>query len=70
MLPVKWVYALSYDRNKSGPTKLVTALAKAPHESLFSSELVVTLVESFWHQYSSYVIKYAFIPFVAYIFVT
>ena len=70
MLPVNWVSVPSYDGDKSGPKELVTALAKAPHESLFSTELIVTLVESFWYQYSANVIKWAFIPFIAYLCVT
>ena len=53
MLPVNWLFVPSYDGGKSGRKSLVTALANAPHESLFSTDLVITLVESFWASYSS-----------------
>ena len=53
MLPVNWLFVPGYDGDKSGRKSLVTALANAPHESLFSTDLVITLVESFWASYSS-----------------
>ena len=53
MLPVNWLFTPNYDGSKSGRKSLVTALANAPHESLFSTELIITLVESFWASYSA-----------------
>ena len=70
MLPVNWLYVPDYSGNKSGRKKLVTALANAPHESLFSTDLVITLVESFWNAYSAQMIWFAFIPFILYLCVT
>ena len=67
MLPVNWLFVPSYDGVKSGRKSLVTALANAPHESLFSTDLVITLVESFWASYSSKIIWFAFIPYMIYL---
>ena len=70
MLPVNWLFTPNYDGSKSGRKSLVTALANAPHESLFSTELIITLVESFWASYSAQMIWFAFIPFIVYLCVT
>ena len=67
MLPVNWLFVPGYDGTKSGRKSLVTALANAPHESLFSTELVITLVDSFWSEYSTRVIMAAFLPFINYL---
>ena len=66
MLPVNWLYVNNYDGSKSGNTKLVKALANAPHESLFSTDLVITLVDSFWYEYYETLFYVAFLPFLAY----
>ena len=70
MLPVNWLYVDSYAGSVSGRTKLVKALARAPHESLFSTDLVITLVESFWEKFSSTMIYFAFLPFMVYLVAT
>ena len=70
MLPVNWLYVDSYAGSESGRTKLVKALARAPHESLFSTDLVITLVESFWEEFSSTMIYFAFLPFMVYLAAT
>ena len=44
----------------------MTTFAKAPNESLFSTQLVITLVMNFWDAYSAKVIKYCLIPFLVY----
>lgn len=49
---------------------MVVALANAPHESLFSTELVKTLVDHFWARYYRQVIIKCFIPFFVYMIVT
>ena len=67
MLPVNWLFVPGYDGTVSGRKSLVTALANAPHESLFSTELVITLVDSFWSEYSARVIFAAFLPFISYL---
>ena len=46
------------------------ALAFAPHESLFSTDLVVTLVDSFWDDFSNTLIYFAFLPFLVYLMIT
>ena len=70
MLPVSWLYVDGYDGTKSGFATLVKKLKNAPHESLFSTDLVITLVELFWEDYSTNVITLAFLPFIVYLFAT
>lgn len=48
---------------------MVIALANAPHESLFSTELIVTLMDHFWSRYFQAIIVRCFIPFVIYFLV-
>ena len=45
---------------------MIIALNKAPHESLFSTELVIILVEHFFSRYYRTVIYRCLIPFVIY----
>ena len=70
MLPVNWLYVNNYNGSKSGRTSLVKALADAPHESLFSTDLVITLVDSFWAAFSNTLIYFAFLPFLVYLSTT
>lgn len=44
------------------------ALANAPHESLFSSELVIILVEHFWKRYYYAILYRIFLPWLVYFF--
>jgi len=41
-------------------------LQQAPHDSLFSTELVITMVEHFWDYYYKAIIIRCFIPYVIY----
>lgn len=70
ILPVNWLYVNAYDGTNSSFKTLVKALANAPHESIFSTDFVITLVQSFWSEYSSRVINLAFVPFMVYLTVT
>ena len=70
MLPVDWLYSKSYSGAKTGRKRLVKALSVAPHESLFSTDLVITLVDSFWANFSNTLILFAFLPFILYLIVT
>ena len=70
MLPVDWLYSKSYSGDKTGRKRLVKALSVAPHESLFSTDLVITLVDSFWANFSNTLILFAFLPFILYLIVT
>ena len=45
VLPVGWVFEGFGGLDKVGFKELVVALANAPHESLFSTDLVKTLFE-------------------------
>ena len=70
MLAVNWLYGNNYDGTSQGVGNLVTALAKAPHETLFSTDLVITLVDSFWDRYRSAMLWRCFFPFISYFFTT
>ena len=70
MLPLNWLYVKNYNGVKSGRKSLVKALARAPHESLFSTDLVITLVDSFWATFSNTMIYFAFLPFILYLITT
>ena len=71
MLPQNWLYKKRYNSNKeTGSKTLVKALADAPHESLFSTDLVITLVDQFWANFSKTIIQFGFLPFVLYLIVT
>ena len=70
MLPVNWLYVKNYDGSKSGRSSLVKALADAPHDSLFGTDLVITLVDSFWADYARRILYFAFLPFLIYLFTT
>ena len=42
------------------------ALSRAPHESLFSTELVVILVGHFWQRYYEKIRNFVFAPWLIY----
>ena len=44
MLNIRWLFNYGYDGTKGSRGVLVKALAYAPIESLFSTDLVITLV--------------------------
>lgn len=66
MLQIDWVFANYGGSTNVGIRELVVALAAAPHESLFSTELVITLAEHFWARYFRKVVIGCFIPFILY----
>ena len=65
MLNIDWVFAhnLSY-------RELIILLANCPHEEVFSTDLVTTLVEVFLDRFKSIIIKRVFIPYVVYFLIT
>lgn len=66
MLKMDWIFAKYGGFDQVGFRELVLALANAPHESLFATELVITLVEHFWSRYYRAIFVRCFIPFVVY----
>jgi hypothetical protein len=68
MLGLGWLFNNSYQGVQQNRGDLVDALAKAPHEYYFSTDLVVTLIESFWGEYRDAMIWRAFMPFLFYFF--
>ena len=46
------------------------ALDRAPHESLFSTELIITLCDHFWDFYSRKILIFCFLPYLFYFFCT
>ena len=71
MLSLDWVHG-SYKGYTSnvGFRELIIELANAPHESLFSTELIITLVEHFWDYYFIRVLFAGFIPYALYFLAT
>ena len=63
MLYIGWVFN-GNGSHQSGFRELVVALANAPHESLFSTELVKILTKHFWSRYFKTIIIWCFIPFI------
>ena len=53
MLNIDWIFHEDKEGEMRGFGDMVRALARAPHESLFSTELVITLIDNFWEAYSS-----------------
>ena len=70
MLQIDWVFADCGNKTKVGFADLVVALANAPHESLFSTQLIRTLVDHFWNRYYRAVIIKCLIPFFLYLAAT
>ena len=70
MLQIDWIFAESGGEKKVGFAEFVVALSRAPHESLFSTDLIKTLVDHFWKRYYRAVIFYGFLPFMAYMITT
>ena len=69
VLEIDFIFAQVGDV-QMGFRELIVALANAPHESLFSTELVITLVDHFWNRYYRYIFTYCFIPFLIYFILT
>ena len=69
MLSLTWVHAQSRGYKNVGYRELIVALSLAPHESLFDTELIITLIEHFWAYYFNRVFWACFVPYIIY-FVT
>ena len=69
LLKIDWVYATYNDLKTVGFRELIVALAKAPNESLFSTDLVITLINHFGSRYYNAIFIRCFIPYIIY-FVT
>ena len=70
MLSLEWVTASYKGYENVGFRELIVELANAPHESLFSTELIITLVEHFWDYYYKRIFLYGFIPYIIYFLCT
>ena len=61
------MYSNPLGDSEVGFRELVVALSQAPHESLFSTELVQVLVEHFWARYYRTIFFRCLIPYSIYI---
>ena len=66
MLKIEWIYDNPSGNSPVGIRELVIALADAPHESVFSTDLVIILCEYFWRRYYKTIVKFALLPWVFY----
>lgn len=63
MLDIGWIFA-----SDVGFRELIVSLSNTPHESVFSTDLVIILVEIFAAKYKAAIMKWCFIPYVFYFF--
>jgi hypothetical protein len=70
VLEIDFIFANQEGHSTVGFRELIVALSKAPHESLFATELIIVLVEHFWDRYFRAIFFRCFIPFVVYFFLT
>ena len=63
---IGWIYHVDKNGKARGFGDLVRALAKAPHESLFSTDLVTTLIDNFWEEYATKIKRRCLYPFIIY----
>lgn len=70
MLSLEWVHASYKGYDNVGFRELIVELANAPHESLFSTELIITLVEHFWDYYYKRIFLTGFVPYIIYFLCT
>ena len=70
MLQIDWIFAENGGKEKVGFAEFVVALSKAPHESVFSTDLIKTLVDHFWARYYRAVVNFGFLPFMIYMILT
>ena len=68
-LNVEWIYK-SIDGSSKSFTDFIEMIAEAPNESLFSTEIIVSLVEYFWDDYYGQIYNKVFIPFMIYFVLT
>ena len=66
MLSLEWVHADYKGFRNVGFKELILALAMAPNETLFSTELVITLIQHFWDFYYKRIFKACFVPYCIY----
>ena len=70
MLQIDWMFAEIKGKKNAGFADFVALLSKAPHESVFSTELIKILIDHFWVRYYRYVIFCGFLPYLAYMIMT
>jgi len=70
MLSLDWLHGSYKGYEHAGFSDLIVELANAPHLSLFSTDLVVTLVEFFWDYYYKRIFFLCFVPYVLYFIAT
>ena len=51
MLKIDWIFRDSDSKKSRGFADLIDALVNAPNESLFGTDVVNTLMSSFWKEY-------------------
>ena len=66
MLKIECFYENPSGTEPVGIRELIVALADAPHESLFSTDLVIILCEYFYMRYFTFILKYALLPWILY----
>ena len=69
MLDIGWIFSSIGNDQKPSFRELIATLSKSPHESVFSTDLVITLVQKFQNRYYWQIFYHCFIPYVVY-FVT
>ena len=65
MLDISWIFA-----GQVGFRELIISLANTPYESVFSTDLVITLVEIFKQKYKNAIMWRCFIPYMIYFLTT
>ena len=66
LLRIDWVFAKYGNLERVGIRELVLALARAPNEQLFSTDLVITLINHFGDRYFATIFWRCFVPYVIY----
>lgn len=66
MLSLDWVHAHYKGYKKVGFKELILLLAMAPNETLFDTELVITLIKHFWNFYYNRIFYACFLPYIVY----
>lgn len=67
MLKVDWVNRDTPNGKSSGYKGLVEALSSSQNESIFGTELIETLMDSFWSRWKSQIFWKALIPYLIYV---
>lgn len=66
MLRVDWVHEDYEGKTNVGFQELIIALANVTDEELFSYELVTTLIDYIWDEYSRTIYRRCLVPFIFY----